>query len=46
MHWSDRRACARVFDPKANTFAFTIEGQQDKHLSLRLDANRDAIEMN
>ena len=30
---------------EASTFAFTVEGQQDKNLSLRVDANKDAIEV-
>jgi hypothetical protein len=46
MRWSDRRARARVFDPRPIRLHLRSEGQQDKHLSLRLDANRDAVEMN
>ena len=36
---------ARVFVPRSVRLHLRSEGQQDKHLSLRLDANRDAIEV-
>lgn len=45
MRWSDRRARARVFVPRPVRLHSRSEEQQDKHLSLRLDANRDAVEM-
>ena len=45
MHVTDRRAGARVRTLKASIFALRSERQQDQHLSLRLDANRDAVEM-
>ena len=45
MHWSDRGPCARVFVPRPIRLHLRSEKQQGKHLSLRLDANRDAVEM-
>jgi hypothetical protein len=37
---------ARVFDPRPIRLHLRSEGPQDKHISLRLDANRNAVEMN
>jgi hypothetical protein len=46
MRWSDRRARARVFVPRPVRLHSRSEEQQDKqHLSLRLDASRDAVEI-
>src|SRR3954453_11252007 len=45
MRGSDRRAGARVLDPSPVCLHLRSERQQDQHLSLRLDANRDAVEM-
>ena len=45
MRWSDRRARARVFVPRPIRLHLRSEEQQDKHLSLRLDASRDAVEI-
>ena len=45
MRWSDRGARARVFVPRPIRLHLRSERQQDKHLSLRLDANRDAVEI-
>ena len=45
MRWSDRRARARVFVPRPIRLHSRSEEQQDKHLSLRLDASRDAVEI-
>ena len=45
MHGSDRRPRARVLDPRSVCLHLRSERQQDQHLSLRLDANRDAVEM-
>ena len=45
MRWSDRGARARVFVAKPIRLHLRSERQQDKHLSLRLDANRDAVEI-
>ena len=39
MRWSDRRASARVFFRRPIRLHLRSERQQDKHLSLRLDAN-------
>ena len=46
MRWPDCRARACVFDPRPIRLHLRSEGQQDQNLSVRLDANRDAIEMN
>src|SRR5215212_8693846 len=40
-----RRAGARVLDPRPVCLHLRSERQQDQHLSPRLDANRDAVEM-
>ena len=45
VHGSDRRPRARVLDPRSVCLDLRSERQQDQHLSLRLDANRDAVEM-
>ena len=45
MRWSDRGGRARVFVPRPIRLHLRSERQQDKHLSLRLDANRDAVEI-
>ena len=45
MHGSDRRPRACVLDPRPVCLHLRSERQQDQHLSLRLDANRDAVEM-
>ena len=45
MRWSDRRARARVFVPRPVRLHSRSEEQQDKHLSLRLDASRHAVEI-
>ena len=45
MRGFDRRAGARVLDPRPVCLHLRSERQQDQHLSLRLDANRDAVEM-
>ena len=45
MHGSDRRPRARVLEPRPVCLHLRSERQQDQHLSLRLDANRDAVEM-
>ena len=45
MCGSDRGARARVFVPRPIRLHLRSEEQQDKHLSLRLDANRDAVEI-
>jgi hypothetical protein len=45
MRWSDRRARARVFVPRPVRLHSRSEEHQDKHLSLRLDASRHAVEI-
>ena len=40
-----RRPRACVLDPRPVCLHLRSERQQDQHLSLRLDANRDAVEM-
>ena len=45
MHWSDRGPRARVLDPRPIRLHLRSERQQGRHLSLRLDSNRDAVEM-
>jgi hypothetical protein len=46
MHWSDRRAGARVFYPRPIRLHLRSERQQNEHLSLCLDSPRDAVPMN
>jgi hypothetical protein len=45
MRGADRRTSARVFVPRPIRLHLRSERKQDNHVSLRLDANRDAVEI-